>query len=74
MNRENLTKALEKSQFISDPETMNELLFESETLLTAAYPDQTVTPQAVVGMAQLIMYYEEGAEGDDELPEEPEIK
>lgn len=68
MNKENLTKALENSEFISDPETMNALLLEADQILTAAYPDQIVSPQAVVGMAQLIMYFEEGI--DEEEPEE----
>lgn len=68
MNKENLKKALEKSDFISDPETMHDLLSDADNILQAAYPGKIVTPQAMVALAYLMLYFEDGAE----MPEETE--
>ena len=70
MNKEALKKSLEKSEFISDPETMEALLIESDKHLAAAFPGKQVSPQAVVGMAQLILYYEDGVDLPEEEPQE----
>ncbi len=61
MNKETLKKSLENSEFISDPETMEALLIEADTHLKSAFPGKQVSPQAIVGMAQLILFYEDGA-------------
>ncbi len=69
MNKESLRKALEESELISDPETMEELLVDSEKILKAAYPAKVVSPQAVVSMAQTIILFEGG---NDDFEEEEE--
>ncbi|MCT4588344.1 MAG: hypothetical protein N4A71_11015 [Carboxylicivirga sp.] len=59
MNKQNLIKALSKNEFVSDPDGIADLLEQSHNVLAESYPDATITPEATVGLAQLIMYYED---------------
>lgn len=72
MEKQKLIEALEKSELVSDPEMITELLEQSEGFLKAAYPTAKLTPQTVIGMAQLVLFFEDGI--DDESEPEPELE
>lgn len=69
MNAEKLLATVSNSQFVSEPEMMVELLQEAHGMVKAAWPDREPTPGSVLNMAKLILFYEEGFDVEEELPE-----
>ncbi len=66
MNKVKLNEALKKSQFLSDPEVLADLLAEAWEITNAAWPNSSAAD--VLQMAKLMLYYEDGF--DLEEPEE----
>lgn len=69
MNVEQFSETVKKSQFISEPEMITELLQEAHGMCKAAWQDQEPSPESVLTMVKVMLYYEEGFDvEEEELP------
>jgi hypothetical protein len=66
MNVEKLLATAKNSQFISDPEMLTELMQEAHGMVKAAWPNLEPTPESVLTMVKVILFYEEGFDVDEE--------
>lgn len=65
MNKAALTKAIQESEFISDPETFEALIIDSSKIVKAVNPLKA-TDADVISMAHLILKFEDAFLDDEE--------
>ncbi|MBN1186694.1 MAG: hypothetical protein JXB49_30735 [Bacteroidales bacterium] len=66
MNVDKLSATIAGSQFVSEPEMLVDLMQEAHGMVKAAWPNEEPSPECVLSMAKLILFYEEGFEVDEE--------